>query len=65
MKDTLFDEKIAGSFHFTPGSAMMKPRMEISPVFTDLLVFSGLIMVEEKCFDGVLVERTVCLSLMN
>jgi len=21
MKDTLFDEKIAGSFHFTPGSA--------------------------------------------
>ncbi len=21
MKDTLFDEKIAGSFHFTPGNA--------------------------------------------
>jgi aminopeptidase len=21
MKDTLFDEKIAGSFHFTPGSS--------------------------------------------
>jgi aminopeptidase len=25
MKDTLFDEKIAGSFHFTPGNAYPPP----------------------------------------
>lgn len=33
MKDTLFDEKISGSFHFTPGCATTTAATAISPAY--------------------------------
>lgn len=59
MKDTLFDEKIAGSFHFTPGSCYDEaPNGNDSSVHWDLVNiqradFGG----GEMHFDGVLIRK--------
>ncbi|MFQ3611026.1 MAG: aminopeptidase [Fimbriimonadales bacterium] len=59
MNDTLFDEKIAGSFHFTPGNAYGEAdNGNRSQVHWDLVViqrpeFGG----GEIYFDGVLVRK--------
>lgn len=59
MKDTLFDEKIAGSFHFTPGNAYDDcDNGNRSSVHWDLVCiqtpeYGG----GEMYFDGVLVRK--------
>src|SRR5690606_26364394 len=59
MKDTLFDEKIAGSFHFTPGRCYDEaPNGNNSSVHWDLVNiqredYGG----GEMYFDGVLVRK--------
>jgi aminopeptidase len=59
MKDTLFDEKIAGSFHFTPGKAYKEaPNGNVSAIHWDLVAiqrpeFGG----GEIYFDGVLIRK--------
>lgn len=59
MKDTLFDEKISGSFHFTPGNAYERAfNGNKSAVHWDLVNIQG-----SECgggeiwFDGVLVRK--------
>jgi aminopeptidase len=59
MKDTLFDEKIAGSFHFTPGNCYDEaPNGNKSAVHWDMICnqtaeWGG----GEMYFDGVLVRK--------
>lgn len=59
MKDTLFDEKIAGSFHFTPGSCYDEcPNENHSAIHWDLVCiqtpeYGG----GEMYFDGELVRK--------
>ncbi len=59
MKDTLFDEKIAGSFHLTPGMAYKEaPNGNISAVHWDLVMiqrpeYGG----GEIWFDDVLIRK--------
>ncbi|MEG0742230.1 MAG: aminopeptidase [Clostridia bacterium] len=59
IKDTLFDEKIAGSFHFTPGNSYDEcPNGNKSAVHWDLVCiqtpeYGG----GEMYFDGVLVRK--------
>ena len=60
MKDALFDEKIAGSFHFTPGNAYDPPggNGNVSAVHWDTVMiqrsdYGG----GEIWFDGVLVRK--------
>jgi aminopeptidase len=59
MNDTLFDEKIAGSFHFTPGNAYGEAdNGNRSQIHWDLVViqrpeYGG----GEIYFDGVLVRK--------
>lgn len=59
MKDTLFDEKIAGSFHFTPGSAYEgcfngnKSAIHWDLVLIQTPEFGG----GEIHFDGVLIRK--------
>lgn len=59
MKDTLFDEKIAGSFHFTPGRCY-----EEAPNGNDSVIHWDLVMIQtpeygggEMWFDGELVRK--------
>jgi Leucyl aminopeptidase (aminopeptidase T) len=59
MKDTLFDEKISGSFHFTPGNAYEKAdNGNKSAIHWDLIAIQtpghggG-----EIHFDGVLIRK--------
>ena len=59
MKDTLFDEKIAGSIHFTPGQAYAKAdngnksKIHWDPVLIQRPAFGG----GEIYFDDVLVRK--------
>jgi aminopeptidase len=60
MKDTLFDEKIAGSFHFTPGNAYDPPggNGNTSAIHWDTVLiqrpeYGG----GEIYFDGVLIRK--------
>lgn len=60
MKDTLFDEKIAGSFHFTPGNAYDPPggNGNVSAIHWDTVLiqrpeYGG----GEIYFDGVLIRK--------
>ena len=59
MKDTLFDEKISGSFHFTPGRCYDEaPNGNHSAVHWDLVMiqtkeYGG----GEMYFDGVLIRK--------
>ncbi|AEG61941.1 aminopeptidase [Desulforamulus ruminis] len=59
MKDTLFDEKIAGSFHFTPGSAYdscfngNKSAVHWDLVHVQTPEFGG----GEIYFDGILIRK--------
>jgi aminopeptidase len=60
MKDTLFDEKIAGSFHFTPGNSYDPPggNGNVSAIHWDTVLiqradYGG----GEMTFDGVLVRK--------
>lgn len=60
MKDTLFDEKIAGSFHFTPGNAYPPPggNGNVSAIHWDTVCiqrseYGG----GEVWFDGVLIRK--------
>jgi len=60
MKDTLFDEKIAGSFHFTPGNAYDPPggNGNKSSIHWDTVLiqrpeYGG----GEICFDGKLIRK--------
>ena len=59
MKDTLFDEKIQGSFHFTPGNAYEEAdNGNRSAIHWDLVViqtpeYGG----GEIWFDGVLISK--------
>lgn len=59
MKDTLFDEKIAGSFHFTPGNCYDEaPNGNVSAIHWDLVCiqrkeYGG----GEMYFDDVLVRK--------
>jgi aminopeptidase len=59
MKDTLFDEKIMGSFHFTPGACYEDaPNGNNSSIHWDLVciqtpVYGG----GEMYFDGVLIRK--------
>lgn len=59
MKDTLFDEKIAGSFHFTPGAAYEDaPNGNVSAIHWDLVMiqrpeYGG----GEIWFDDVLIRK--------
>ena len=42
MNETLFDEKIMGSFHFTPGNCVMGcDNGNVSQVHWDLVMISG------------------------
>ena len=59
MKDTLFDEKICGSFHLTPGSCY-----EDAPNGNDSAIHWDLVMIQRKdygggeiWFDDVLIRR--------
>lgn len=65
MKDTLFDEKIAGSFHFTPGASYDEaPNGNNSAIHWDLVAIQrkdyggGEIYFDDKLFrkDGVFVD---------
>ena len=59
MKDTLFDEKIAGSFHFTPGNCYDEaPNGNVSAIHWDLVCiqrpeYGG----GEIYFDDVLIRK--------
>ena len=59
MKDTLFDEKIAGSFHFTPGNCYDEaPNGNSSSIHWDLVCiqrpeYGG----GEMYFDDVLIRK--------
>jgi len=66
MKDTLFDEKIAGSFHFTPGASYDEaPNGNNSAVHWDLVAIQrkdyggGEIYFDDKLFrkNGVFVDK--------
>ncbi len=59
MKDTLFDEKIAGSFHFTPGNCYDEaPNGNKSAIHWDMvLIQTPAYGGGEMYFDGVLVRR--------
>lgn len=59
MKDTLFDEKIAGSFHFTPGQCYKE-----APNGNDSAIHWDLVMIQrpdygggEMWFDGKLIRK--------
>ncbi|MGI6695022.1 MAG: aminopeptidase [Christensenellales bacterium] len=59
MQDTLFDEKIAGSFHFTPGRCYAE-----APNGNDSVIHWDLVMIQtpeygggEMYFDDVLIRR--------
>jgi len=47
MKDTLFDEKIAGSFHFTPGQCY-----DEAPNGNDSAIHWDLVMIQRKDYGG-------------
>ena len=60
MKDTLFDEKIAGSLHFTPGNSYDPPggNGNVSGIHWDTVLiqrpeYGG----GEIWFDGVLIRK--------
>ncbi len=59
MKDTLFDEKIAGSFHFTPGNSYDEcPNGNKSAIHWDLVCIQTAAMGGgEMYFDGELIRR--------
>lgn len=59
MKDTLFDEKIAGSIHFTPGQAYkIADNGNNSNIHWDLvLIQRGDFGGGEIYFDGILVRK--------
>ena len=47
MKDTLFDEKIAGSFHLTPGQCYKEaPNGNVSSIHWDL------VLIQRKDYGG-------------
>lgn len=47
MKDTLFDEKIAGSFHLTPGQCY-----DIAPNGNDSAIHWDLVLIQRKDYGG-------------
>ena len=47
MKDTLFDEKIAGSFHFTPGQCY-----DEAPNGNDSAIHWDLVLIQRKDYGG-------------